>query len=289
MRAWLVVLIWAVAAGQVPSEPEEGTRALWDSTFLRKRPAAQRAAAQVPAASKAPVAAAIQAGDGLGDGFVGVTLWRLRRSQAGDEQGIRLLVYEDRRDQEWTPERVELDTPLVEGQRVRIGIESARSGYLYVIDREQYQDGSLGDPYLLFPVLRARGGNNRVQAGTLAEIPGWEDKPPYLKLVRARPDHVAEVLTVLVTPEPIAGLTIGEDPLKLTGQQVEGWQKRWGAQVKRLEARAQVGRVYTTAEREAGRNAASLTPDDPAPQTLYQVEARSGEPLLVTVALRIGR
>jgi hypothetical protein len=52
---------------------------------------------------------------------------------------------EDARPTEWTPQRIEADTPLKVGERVRLSIESPRTGYLYVIDREQYADGSYGE------------------------------------------------------------------------------------------------------------------------------------------------
>ena len=72
---------------------------------------------------------------------------------------------------QWTPERIEVDTPLKVNDRVRLSVESPRDGYLYVIDREQYADGSLGDAYLIFPTRRTRGGDNRVRPGKLIDIP----------------------------------------------------------------------------------------------------------------------
>ena len=52
--------------------------------------------------------------------------------------------------------------------------------YLYVIDREQYADGTQGEPYLIFPTTRTRGGDNSVKAGRVMEIPSQDDNPPYL-------------------------------------------------------------------------------------------------------------
>jgi hypothetical protein len=43
-------------------------------------------------------------------------------------------------------------------------------GYLYVIDREQYEDGTLGEPVQIFPTTRTRGGDNSVKPGSLIEI-----------------------------------------------------------------------------------------------------------------------
>ena len=71
---------------------------------------------------------------------------------------------------EWTPERIEADTPLKVSERVRITVESPRAGYLYVVDREQYADGSLGDAYLIFPTTRTRDGDNKVRPGKLIDI-----------------------------------------------------------------------------------------------------------------------
>lgn len=263
---------WAQQS-QAPATPEEGARALWDTTFLSRRPVAKPA-------SRPTV-------QNTADSFLGITLWRLRRSRPADEPGVRMLAHGDQRDEEWTPERMEIDTPLADGQKVRISIETAQAGYLYVIEREQYASGTLGDPYLIFPTLRTRGGNNRVIPGALVEIPAWDDDPPYLTL-HSRPDQIGEVLTVLVTPHRLPELQIGDKQLKLTSQQVAEWEKKWGAQVKRLEARQQVGNPYTPVEKEAGAATTQLlTPADPAPQTLFRVDVKSGEPLLVSVPLRI--
>src|SRR5207302_7654799 len=106
---------------------------------------------------------------------------------------------------EWTPERVEANAPLRVGERIRISIESPSAGYLYVIDREQYADGTTSEPYLLFPTTRTCGGENRVTAGRVIEIPGQEDRPNYFRLRQSRSTQTAEVLTVLVTAQPLEG------------------------------------------------------------------------------------
>src|ERR1044071_4769400 len=110
----------------------------------------------------------------IGTMEIGVTLWRLHQS-SGRDAGARVLVMENAQTTQWTPQRIEIDTPLQIGERVRLSIESPREGYLYVIDREQYSDGTLGDAYLIFPTLRTRGGDNRVRAGRLIDIPAQED------------------------------------------------------------------------------------------------------------------
>ena len=80
------------------------------------------------------------------------------------------------------------------GRPCSLSFESARAGFLYVIDREQYADGSASEPYLIFPTSRTRGGDNRVEAGRLIEVPDQADRPNYFSVRRSRPDQVAETL-----------------------------------------------------------------------------------------------
>jgi hypothetical protein len=47
----------------------------------------------------------------------------------------------------------EAETPLTEGKKARVGIETVQNGYAFVIDREQYTDGMFGVPNLIFPTL----------------------------------------------------------------------------------------------------------------------------------------
>jgi len=74
---------------------------------------------------------------------LGLTIWRFRPTQANDKTK-EVEVEEDEKPSEWTLERVEEGTSLAPGQRFRLSIESlSRDGYLYVIDREEYTDGTL--------------------------------------------------------------------------------------------------------------------------------------------------
>ena len=122
----------------------------------------------------------------------------------------------------------------------------------YVIDREQYADGSLGEPYLIFPTSRTNSGDNEVKAGRIIEIPTQDDSPPFFTLKPSRSDQVSEVISVLVSPTPLEGLKIGENAQKLSVQQVAGWEKSWGGTVGRLEMQNGAGRTWTRQEKEAG-------------------------------------
>jgi hypothetical protein len=101
---------------------------------------------------------------------IGVTIWRLRPARDTDVGG-RVLVLDGLKQAQYTPERIEASTTLNIGDRVRITVESPRPGFLYIIDREQYVDGSFGEPMLIFPTLKTRGGDNRVMPGKLIDIP----------------------------------------------------------------------------------------------------------------------
>jgi hypothetical protein len=221
---------------------------------------------------------------------LGITLWRLRPSRATDGKEVRLLKHQKDKTNvmEWTPERISVDTPLAVGQRVRMSIEAARTGYLYVINRELYADGTLGDPYLIFPTSSLRGGDNQVSVGRVIDIPALEDDPNYFTLEPDRPDLAGEVISVMVTPRPLADIKIGEEAVKLSKDDVAMWEKSWGAQVGRVETVGSLGKAWTKEERDASKGQ-TLKRDSPAPQTLYyRPAAKSDESLMVSVRLRYG-
>ncbi len=219
--------------------------------------------------------------------MIGVTIWRMRPSKQSDSQDARLLMEEDGGDKvELTLERVEAETTFAAGDRVRLGIESPRDGYLYVIDREHYTDGTMSDPYLIFPTLRHRNGDNSVSAGKIIELPARSA----FRLKPQRQDYAGEVLTVLVTKQPLSEVSVGPRMVKLDKALVERWEKEWGVQAERFELIGGAGKPYSKAEKEAGQDGARiLTQDDELPQTLYRVISRPGQPLLIAVPLRIGK
>jgi len=268
------------------AQDEETTRKLWDTAFInsaRKKTSAKRAVRRSYriATPNVPTAGVD------GDTVVGVTLWRLRRAVSTDS-GERIIVHEGADAAEWLPERISANTKLVQGDRLRISVEAARTGYLYVIDREQYADGSFSEPHLIFPTTRTLGGNNRVTVGKIIELPAQEDRPPYLTVRRSRSDHVAEVLSVLVTPSPLEGIEITDKAQKLSEAQVSKWEKSWGARVGLLELEKGAGKAWSKEEKEAGADVAKvLKSDAPAPQAIYyQPNTRTSEPILVKVRLR---
>jgi hypothetical protein len=265
-----------------PSNPKSRTRHPTGNR-IAKRPTYHRVGIAISASAIAKQRPAAEE--------LGITLWRLRPSREGDGS-VRLLTMENAQSSQWTPERMEADAPLKVGERVRISVESPRVGYLYVVDREQYADGSLGDAYLIFPTTRTRSGNNRVVPGKLIDIPAQEDDPPFFTLVPSanRSDQVAEVLSFIVTTQPLEGLPITDKPLKVSKSDIAKWEKSWSSEVERFEMNGGAGRAWTKEEKAASATSATrlLTQEEPAPQTVYRMVAKTGS-LLVTVPLRYGK
>jgi hypothetical protein len=269
------------ARGQEAGDSTLRTRQLWDTTLLNRRPVS----AQKPAAKATLPSGSSQVKGAL----IGLTVWRLRPSKPGDSAGMRALIQEDATNQQWTPERIASGTRLIEGQRVRISVEAAESGFLYVFDRDEYADGAKGDSYLIFPTLRERGGDNRIAPGAVVEIPASDDSPPYFKVQRSRPNQTDEVLTIVVTPQPLRGLEIGRQRLKIEEARLAAWEREWRTKSSHLEAPAQEGKAYTAAEKEAGKGQKLLTQNDPTPQTMYEVDAKQGEAAMVQLRLKIAQ
>lgn len=220
---------------------------------------------------------------------LGLTIWRLRPSKVTDT-GARIIVHEDQATIEWTPERMAANMPLKVGEKIRLSFEAPQAGYLYVIDREKYADGSVGEPYLIFPTKKTRGGDNQVAPGHIIEIPGQDDQPNFFTLKQTRRDQVEELVTVIVSAQPLPDITIGDKALQLAPALVAQWEKQWSANTESFELAGGVGRTWTKAEQQAGANATrQLTQDDPSPQTVYRVGVKPGTPMLVQVGLKYAR
>lgn len=284
----LCVASLPAAVAQQPQE-EETTRQLWDTAFIKQGNKA--AAARKPARRNYRIVTPQVPVTGVSaDTVIGVTLWRLRPTRPADT-GERIITHDGPESVEWLPERVSSTGRLSEGDRIRMSIEAARTGYLYVVDQEIYADGSKGEPFLIFPTTRTRGGDNSVKAGRVIEIPSQDDSPPYFTLKRTRVDHVGENVIVLVTPTPIEGLGISDKALRLSDETLASWEKSWGAQTGRLEMANGNGKPWTRLEKEAGADGTrSLKADEPAPQTIYyRPGASSTVPVLVKVELQYAK
>jgi len=188
------------------------------------------------------------------------------------------------------PERVEADTTFREGDHLRLSIESPNAGYLYVVDRDLFADGTTGRAMLIYPWLGMPGGNNRMRPGKLVDIPAQEDDPSYFTARPNSQNQVGEILTVILTESPLR-LPISDKPIEISAADMAKWEKMWGGQSERFEMEGGAGQAWTKQEQQAGssKTTRQLTRDDPAPQTIYRLLMKNKTGFLVDVRLPYGR
>lgn len=281
----LLVLCALVGLGMATNQQQEDNepdpqRRVWNKQFKERR----QKATNKPASGRPK------------NDLVGLTLWRLRPAPADNKQDRpRLLVHEGKgataKTISWKAKRAEVGTFFSKDEPVRLSIEVPAEGdhYLYVIDREMYADGTLSEPYLIFPTKRTRGGDNLVTAGKLVDIPAATDDPPFFSFKGMQPNVVGERLTMIVSPTPLDLPALGDGPLKLDTHQVEKWERDWGGESEKpREASRLVGQEWTAQEKASATEPQRLlTHTDPMPQTIFRVKGKSAGPLLIVVPLRV--
>jgi hypothetical protein len=303
------------ASRQTPQD-EENSRSFWPPNFRPKaaapkpKPRTGSYKRVTPPATTNPIETAEQTS-------MGVTIWLLRAAtevkqtqtetpapapteqsrgsqpQSTDEIARILVRKKNGQRAEMVAERVEANTPFNVGQQLRLSIEVPRDGYLYVIDREQYADGTLSEPYLIFP-SNPQSNEHRVTQGRIVEIPTGEDAVFEVQQFNDNGKKLTgEALTFLVSPRPLEGLPRPQadgGPIPLPKAQVEQWESKWGTQVEQLELQNGAGKYRTRSEQQATTNPnQKLTQDDPLPQTVFHVAAKPGNPFLVKLPLKIGQ
>lgn len=219
---------------------------------------------------------------------LGITFWRLRPKGPVDT-GATLLVTENGTTTAWVAERVESDTAFQKNDLIRLSVESPRSGYLYIIDREVNADGTMGEAELIYPWLDMHRGHNFVRPGEIVDIPAQEDERNFFRADRSN-NQVAELLTIIVTPTPL-DLPISDNAIPISIAQMNKWQKLWTADTERFELEGGVGEMWTTQEQQAGARVRTrkLTRDDPPPQTIFRVAAAYKKAYLVNVRMNYAR
>jgi len=306
----LALVVAAIIAATATAFPQQGTREIVSTDFTKNRPAATESPATTSGAlggtsTKAlpksrvyrpvtkPVAAskgtkptsprpAKPSSAGTGVAQLGITIWRLREAKPADA-GTRQLVRDQSGTTEWIPERIESDTLLRAGDRVRISIESPRDGYLYIVNRDEFADGRSGAINLIFPLA---GEDNHVYAGRLVDIPSPEGSMK----ANPAPNQSGEVLSIIVTNKPL-NLPLSNDVLPISRAQLNEWERIWGGAAEVWEMEGGAGEAWTVAEKQAAAKTGTrqLTRDDPPPQTIYRVSPTDNKAMLVNVRLRYGR
>ncbi|MGH9752119.1 MAG: serine/threonine protein kinase [Blastocatellia bacterium] len=222
---------------------------------------------------------------------IGFTVWRTRPATARDGEDVARETIDS---QEVASERIA--DSISDGERIYLGIESLtgtflpdKGGYLYVINREQYANGTFGRARLIFPTLLTYGGQNRVKPGQPIVLP--ETNRPFI-IKRSSPAHVAETYTIILSPwqfqlpEPL-----GNTAMVLPDNLVADWEKQYGGRMYRATLRGGEGKTRTKRELAVGSRATvdtaePLTLDELLPQNCYRGTVKNGDPAMVTIILR---
>jgi hypothetical protein len=177
--------------------------------------------------------------------------------------------------------------------------QSNHIGYLYVINREQYPDGTYSKPKLIFPTLNTYGGDNRVMPGKTVIMPDPE-RPWTISRSDSGKVQAFETYTLVVSPEPLKELS-GQE-LQLEANQImldeklfSSWVRLWGGNESRGDLESGAGQLITQREvkssgslnrkRSTNDDVDDLNLDDPPPQIIFRKVVNPGGKMLVTVRL----
>lgn len=286
---------------------DEQSKSIQSLAYLRKRPVAAEAGGTTNVESYRPVIrvkirkrkppvmiARVPKGVTTETARLGFTVWRVQDiPKAENSKG--LTERDERTGNARRAERLDSSLPLALGDSVRIGIESlTHAGYLYIIDREKYSDGTYGPPTLLYPTLRYRGGDNYVRPGDVTFLPG----PGREITVTADygRNQVAEELIIVVSPTRLVPQSeLRAEQVKISPNQLLQWIKNWSAEEIQIDQIDTQGQAMTEAERLAGAEQSKglterpkpLSQSDPMPQTTFEMKIKRGSPLITTVTLPI--
>ena len=232
---------------------------------------------------------------------IGVTMWKLRPSRSSDN-GYKLPVLVNDLREMWTAERIGIENPLAAGDRVRLAVESSVSGYLYVINSEIFADGSVGEPFLIFPETVDQ--DNSVKPGMLVDIPDQTEDLPYFLINPKNSNYKGELLTVIISPKPLTLLKTDKNGKITNPDDLIDLENNADAEIyARSDSQ---DKIYSTTEAESvcgaktrqlvrektpenpcGVKTRQLTREEPLPQTLYRVKTAAGQPIVATIQLNV--
>lgn len=271
-----------------PVRPQDDdSKAIKAEVFIKRRP---KPTTQPPLRAKyRPASKSSEAIDsrqptGMVVSEVGLTIWRFRPASEIDKTK-ELVEVDDNR--EWVLERIAEGTSLTPGQKVRLSFESlSTTGYLYVVNREEFADGTFGDPKLIFPTHKSRN-RYKVEPGRLIYIPSATSSFEIIPSESAK-IHVGESLTIIISPKSlIDDNQLQPFAIKLRQEEFDQWLNQWKARTAKFEMEGGAGQTMTQSEKVAANfNSPLFSQGDPVPQTVYQLMAKPEQPLLIVLPLR---
>jgi hypothetical protein len=264
---------------------QDSTRDIWDTGFIQKRPAGTTKSPDNKKAEHRYTKGSTTDGVGSPGQTVqpafGITIWRLRVPASGDRDAARLLVQDSSIAKEYVAQRLEPSAVLRDGDRVRLGIEVPRTGFLYIVDREKYQDGSLGEPVLLFPTLNIAHADNRVEPGRLIEIPSEDSAVKALRITRSGPKHMGEDLIIIISPKPLEGVIAAQGEQILPVDLVETWERQWSVAGTRWDLADSSTMLWSVTEKRAASSQVLLKREDPPPAAIVTITPREDKSVLL--------
>lgn len=271
-------------APQRPPRPTSGPGTNKDYRLVKSLPRRRPRRNPAPSVAKRPNVEPMVTSGPVMTEQVGITMWRLRPATSGESGPYIYVKGASGVPTASVPVRVGAEHLFSLGDSVRLTVESPRNGYLYVFDRERYADGSLGEAMMIFPTSRMRGGDNKVSAGYLVDIPAWSDSVPYFLLKSGRADYAGELLTFLISPHPLQDFSVGGGPLALARGTIEGLEEQWEVDADLYAMDGGVGETPTEAEVQAlGGRPRMLVQTEAVPQTIYRMRVRRDSPFLINI------
>ncbi len=219
----------------------------------------------------------------------GITVWKLE--QAAPNPGAKTLLHEVncKSEKDWKPLRADPGQPFHDGDHVRVSIESGIEGFVYVVDRE-IRNNKPGQPKLMFPTTRVRGGDNHVSPGMLIELPDQQDCPPYWTLSGGGDrSYSGELITVLIVDHKLKEIMAGSEPQYLPNAVWDSWLKKWTVPLITEVNHSLSQRPSTELELAAGQGAKTLTHGDPGPQMVFQRKDSGTDGILVEFTISVQR
>ena len=225
------------------------------------------------------------------DPVLGMNLWHMRLADAASPVKIRGLQHKTQDKtgtRDWTPERMTLGDAILEDELLRLSFESASVGYLYVIDRDVYKDGTKSTTTLRFPTKQLRGGDNLVGPGEPIQIPSSKDNPPAFTVVLTRKDQTGIQVTLILSPKPLPEIVVPTKESPLSEALVAKYEQQFGTGVQMVEDKSMVKLVSTLAENTAASDPSKPLGDkDPLPITLFHRAGHPGDSILATALIKV--
>lgn len=236
------------------------------------------------------------------DAWVGATFWRLRPAEPSDPPQVRSIIQPPasqnpasqsgaKTGEAWTPVRLLPGSQMARGDRFYVSLESTVPGFLYVINREIRAGGRTGPAELIFPTLRTRQGDNRVEKDALVRLPAADDKPPYYEITGGDDgEYEGEIFTVVLLAKPLPGLETPADHAPVRPEDFARWQAAWMRKAAFASGTSAGGRIT---EREAKAHSAAgrivQNSGDASPELIYRVTPGTEGGLWVDFPLRVRR